>query len=53
MLFNFVSRIPGEVKDVLQHEKDATHVAVMHKGKFYRMGCYSKGRLLNPAEMQM
>ena len=45
-------RIPGLETDQLFHFRDATHVVVMHKGKFYRMGCYSKGRLLTPAEIQ-
>ena len=37
----------------LIHLEDSTHIAVMHKGKFYRFGCYSNGQLLNPAELQM
>lgn len=39
--------------DKLLHLEDSTHIAVMHKGKFYRFGCYSNGQLLNPAELQM
>ena len=46
------TRIPGVESDSLVHLKDATHVAVMHKGRFYRLPCYNKGRLLNPAEIQ-
>ena len=50
-LFN-TTRIPGHRVDTLLHLDDSTHIAVMHKGRFFRCGCYSNGRLLNPAELQ-
>ena len=42
-MFN-TTRIPGEKGDTLAHYSDSTYVVVMWKGKFYRLGCYSKGR---------
>lgn len=50
-LFN-TTRIPGEEGDKLSHLIDSTHIVVLSRGRYYRMGCYSKGRLLEPAEMQ-
>lgn len=46
------TRIPGIDTDTLVHLSDSTHVAVMHKGRFFRLCCYNKGRLLNAAELQ-
>ena len=46
------TRIPGVETDTLQHLKDSTYVVVMHKGRFFRLCCYNKGRLLNSAELQ-
>lgn len=46
------TRVPGEVTDTLVHYDDSTHVVVAHKGRFYRVGCYHEGRLLDPAEIQ-
>ena len=31
---------------------DATHIVVMHQGRYFRLCCYNKGRLLNSAELQ-
>lgn len=46
------TRVPGVETDQLVHLADSTHVAVLHKGRFFRLCCYSKGRLLNSAELQ-
>ena len=50
-LFN-TTRVPGKEVDTLQHLADSTHIVVFHKGRYFRCGCYSNGRLLNPAELQ-
>ena len=46
------TRIPGIETDTLMHLADSTYVVVMHKGRFFRLCCYNKGRLLNAAELQ-
>ena len=46
------TRIPGVETDTLMHLADSTYVVVMHKGRFFRLCCYNKGRLLNSAELQ-
>ncbi len=51
-LYN-TTRIPGAETDSLLTMKDSTHVVAMHRGRFYRVGCYKGRRLLNPAELQM
>ena len=50
-MFN-TTRIPGETTDTLQSLRDATHVVVMCGGKYYRLACYRKGKLLEPAALQ-
>lgn len=47
-----ISNIAGIEGDTLLHMKDSTYIAVMHKGRFFRLCCYNKGRLLNSAELQ-
>ena len=42
----------GEETDTLLHLNDATHIVVLHKGRYFRLCCYNKGRLLNSAELQ-
>ncbi len=51
-IFN-TTRLPGEESDRLLHLEDSTHIVVLHRGRYYRMPCYAKGRLLEPAELQM
>ena len=46
------TRIPGVETDTVAHLKDSTYVVVMHRGRFFRLCCYNKGRLLNSAELQ-
>ena len=50
-LFNSC-RIPGLTVDKFVHFNDSTHVVVLSKGKFYRLGCYDHGRLLEPVEIE-
>jgi hypothetical protein len=51
-LYN-TTRIPGKESDRLLTLSDSTHIVVMHKGKFYRVGCYKNNMLLEPAELQL
>jgi carnitine O-palmitoyltransferase 1, liver isoform len=46
------TRIPGVETDKIIHYKDSHHVAVLHKGSFYKVLIYHKGRLLNALEIQ-
>ncbi|MGH0185777.1 UNVERIFIED_CONTAM: hypothetical protein FKN15_018635 [Acipenser sinensis] len=50
-MFN-TCRIPGEITDSLQHFSDSKHVAVFHRGRFWRVWVYHGGRLLSPREIQ-
>eukprot|EP00061_Rhincodon_typus_P016059 g44075.t1 len=46
--------LPGHAlnKDTLQHLKDSKHIAVYHRGRFYKVWLYHNGRLLKPREIQ-
>eukprot|EP00758_Cryptobia_borreli_P014723 Tbor_TRINITY_DN5951_c1_g1::TRINITY_DN5951_c1_g1_i2::g.19001::m.19001/K08765/CPT1A; carnitine O-palmitoyltransferase 1, liver isoform len=50
------TRIPGPQQDYLQKFPlgDSRHIVVLHKGRMYRVQCYTKGlgRLLTPLELQ-
>lgn len=46
------ARIPGIETDKIVHFKDANHIVVIHKGCYYKMLIYFKGRLLKPCELQ-
>lgn len=50
-IFNTV-RVPGVEGDKIVHYKDSNHIVVLHKGCYYKMPIYSKGRLLKPCELQ-
>lgn len=50
--FNTV-RVPGEQTDKIVHYKDSNHIVVLHKGCYYKVLIYYKGRLLRPCEIQM
>ncbi|XP_069047891.1 carnitine O-palmitoyltransferase 1, liver isoform-like isoform X2 [Lepisosteus oculatus] len=45
-------RCPGELTDSLQHWQDSDHVAVFHRGRYFRLWLYQAGRLLSPREIQ-
>ncbi|XP_051884942.1 carnitine O-palmitoyltransferase 1, liver isoform-like isoform X2 [Pristis pectinata] len=47
------SRIPGLETDTLQHLKDSKHIAVYHRGRYYKVWLYHSGRLLRPCEIQV
>ncbi|KAG5684913.1 hypothetical protein PVAND_014123 [Polypedilum vanderplanki] len=46
------ARIPGIETDKIVHYKDSNHIVVIHKGCYYKMLIYHKGRLLKPCELQ-
>lgn len=50
-IFNTV-RVPGVEGDKIVHYKDSNHIVVLHKGCYYKMIIYHKGRLLKPCELQ-
>ncbi|XP_037891479.1 LOW QUALITY PROTEIN: carnitine O-palmitoyltransferase 1, liver isoform [Glossina fuscipes] len=50
--FNTV-RVPGLETDRIVHYRDSNHVVVLHKGCYYKVPIYHKGRLLRPCEMQV
>lgn len=39
--------------DVLQHLPDSRHVAVYHKGRFFKVWLYEGSRLLKPRDLEM
>ncbi|XP_066866645.1 carnitine O-palmitoyltransferase 1, muscle isoform isoform X3 [Kogia breviceps] len=51
-MFN-TTRIPGKDTDVLQHLRDSRHVAVYHKGRFFKLWLYEGSRLLKPRDLEM
>lgn len=50
-IYNTV-RIPGVEGDKIVHYKDSNHIVVLHKGCYYKMIIYHKGRLLKACELQ-
>lgn len=50
-LFN-TTRIPGIECDKVLHLDESNHIAVMHKGNYYKVIIRHKGRLLNAREIQ-
>ncbi|XP_047451890.1 carnitine O-palmitoyltransferase 1, liver isoform isoform X1 [Mugil cephalus] len=50
-MFN-TSRIPGVETDTLQHVNESKHIAVYHKGRFYKVNMFYDGRLLLPREIE-
>ncbi|XP_053260806.1 carnitine O-palmitoyltransferase 1, muscle isoform [Podarcis raffonei] len=51
-MFN-TTRIPGEEADYLLHLSDSRHLAVFHKGRFYKLWLYQAGKLLSPRDLEM
>ena len=50
-MFN-TTRIPGEELDVIKTYPDARHIAVLHKGCWYRVRIHTGKRLAYPIELQ-
>lgn len=51
-IFNTV-RAPGVETDKIIHYMDSNHIVVIHKGRYFKVIIYYKGRLLRPAEIQL
>ncbi|XP_068256629.1 carnitine O-palmitoyltransferase 1, muscle isoform isoform X2 [Nyctibius grandis] len=51
-MFN-TTRIPGKETDTLLHLVDSKHLAVYHKGRFYKVWLYYGGQLLRPRDLQL
>ncbi|XP_041267577.1 carnitine O-palmitoyltransferase 1, muscle isoform isoform X2 [Onychostruthus taczanowskii] len=51
-MFN-TTRIPGKESDTLLHLADSKHLAVYHKGRYYKVWLYYGGQLLPPADLEM
>nr|XP_040024316.1 carnitine O-palmitoyltransferase 1, liver isoform-like isoform X1 [Gasterosteus aculeatus aculeatus] len=50
-MFN-TTRVPGLETDILQHVNDSKHIAVYHKGRFFKVWMFYDGRLLLPREIE-
>ncbi|XP_044049100.1 carnitine O-palmitoyltransferase 1, liver isoform isoform X1 [Siniperca chuatsi] len=50
-MFN-TTRIPGLETDTLQHMNESKHIAVYHKGRFFKVWMFYDGRLLLPREIE-
>ncbi|XP_063768214.1 carnitine O-palmitoyltransferase 1, liver isoform isoform X1 [Eleginops maclovinus] len=50
-MFN-TTRVPGLETDILQHMNDSKHIAVYHKGRFFKVWMFYDGRLLLPREIE-
>ncbi|XP_072241614.1 carnitine O-palmitoyltransferase 1, liver isoform isoform X2 [Leuresthes tenuis] len=50
-MFN-TSRVPGVDTDILQHTNESKHIAVYHKGRFFKVWMFYDGRLLLPREIE-
>uniref|UniRef100_A0A0K8TTA0 carnitine O-palmitoyltransferase n=1 Tax=Tabanus bromius TaxID=304241 RepID=A0A0K8TTA0_TABBR len=51
-IFNTI-RAPGLESDRIIHYKDSNHIVVLHKGCYYKVVIYYRGRLLRPCEIQI
>lgn len=51
-IFN-TTRVPGIEADKIVHYMDSNHIVVIHKGRYYKVIIYHRGRLLKPKEIQM
>ncbi|XP_063053605.1 carnitine O-palmitoyltransferase 1, liver isoform isoform X1 [Engraulis encrasicolus] len=50
-VFN-TSRIPGVDTDTIQHMAESKHIAVFHRGRFFKVYVFYDGRLLLPREIE-
>ncbi|XP_045892612.1 carnitine O-palmitoyltransferase 1, liver isoform isoform X1 [Micropterus dolomieu] len=50
-MFN-TTRTPGLETDTLQHVNESKHIAVYHKGRFFKVWMFYDGRLLLPREIE-
>jgi carnitine O-palmitoyltransferase 1 len=47
------TRVPGVETDTLVHYNDSQWVVVYHKGRYFKMYVYYKGKLLLPVQIEM
>ncbi|CAF3398396.1 unnamed protein product [Rotaria sp. Silwood1] len=47
------TRIPGKEADKLVHSSDSHHIAVYHKGRWYKVFMFYQNNLLEPCELQI
>lgn len=50
-IFN-TTRVPGLEKDYLRHMQDSRHVAVFHRGRFFRVRTHFSNDLLSPRALE-
>ncbi|XP_074488320.1 carnitine O-palmitoyltransferase 1, liver isoform isoform X1 [Sebastes fasciatus] len=50
-MFN-TTRVPGLETDTLQHVNESKHIAVYHKGRYFKVWMFYDGRLLLPREIE-
>uniref|UniRef100_A0A8C6P2X7 carnitine O-palmitoyltransferase n=1 Tax=Nothobranchius furzeri TaxID=105023 RepID=A0A8C6P2X7_NOTFU len=50
-MFN-TTRVPGVETDTIQHMNESKHIAVYHKGRFFKVWMFYDGRLLLPREIE-
>ncbi|XP_041795092.1 carnitine O-palmitoyltransferase 1, liver isoform isoform X1 [Chelmon rostratus] len=50
-MFN-TTRVPGLETDTIQHMNESKHIAVYHKGRFFKVWMFYDGRLLLPREIE-
>ncbi|XP_020015570.2 palmitoyl thioesterase CPT1C isoform X1 [Castor canadensis] len=50
-IFN-TTRVPGVERDSICHLRDSWHVAVFHRGRFFRVGTHSPNGLLSPRALE-
>ncbi|GLG94337.1 Protein withered, carnitine O-palmitoyltransferase [Gryllus bimaculatus] len=51
-VFN-TTRVPGLETDRIVHYNDSNHIAVYHRGRYYKVIIYYKGRILKPCEIEV
>ena len=45
--------LPASAPDLLQHLSDSRHVAVYHKGRFFKLWLYEGSQLLKPCDLEL
>ncbi|XP_017274476.1 carnitine O-palmitoyltransferase 1, liver isoform isoform X2 [Kryptolebias marmoratus] len=50
-MFN-TTRVPGVETDTIQHVNESKHIAVYHRGRFFKVWMFYDGRLLLPREIE-
>lgn len=47
------TRVPGIESDKIVHYHDSNHIAVFHRGRYYKVIIYHRNRLLTPCEIEL